>query len=380
MKSKDIAILSLVVMLISFGRFLYADTIARTLEKEFIKIVNSVSPSIVEISAMKRDIKYPSSFREKVGSGVIIDKRGYIITTDSVVNDSDKIKVTLADGRNFNAKLTGVDPETDIALIKIDSESLPLVVIGNSDNICSGSWVLTLGQSYGKAPTISFGIVNGLEPMPDSHSYYDAMRINASIRPGNSGGGVFDMDGKLVGIIAATSAEPKIIDILSLDDKIKEKLSNVHNVKIYKDDTGEVITMQTPFQGSFFGESGDAFAIPINFVKGIVDNLIEYGKIERGWLGVLIQPIEDEAIKKLGLDTDNGVIITDIMDNGPADAAGLQKNDVIISFNGKKIKSVIDLTRTVAFTKLGSTASITIIRDKQTQTINITVGKMPKNL
>jgi serine protease Do len=368
-------------MLVSFGRFLYADTIARTLEKEFIRIVNNVSPSIVEISATRRELlKRPSGFREKVGSGVIIDRKGYIVTTESVVGNSNKIKVTLADGRKLNARLIGVDPATDLAVIKIDADNLSLVVIGNSNNIRSGSWVLTIGQSYGTAPTISFGIINGMEPIPDRHSYYDAMRINARIRPGNSGGAVIDMDGNLVGIITAASAETRIIDFSPLEDKIKEKLPDAQGFWRFKRDEDNSFSMQVPFQGSFFRDDGDAFAIPINFVKGIVDDLIEFGKIERGWLGVLIQPIGDEIAKKFGLGTDDGLIVTQVMDNSPASRVGIQENDVIINFNGKKIKDVTDLTRSVALTKPGSRASITIIRDKKSQAMSIEVGKMPKNL
>jgi len=366
MKTKEIIILSLVITLLSLGRFLDADTMARTLEKEFIRIVNNASPSIVEITSTKRE--RPSNLREKVGSGVIFDKRGYIVTTESVVGNSSKIKVTLSDGKDFEAKLTGTDPATNIAVIKINADNLPVIAMGNSDNVRSGSWVLTIGNSYGKSPTISFGIVNGVESMPDN-SYYDAIRINASIRPGNSGGGVIDMDGKLVGIIAAVSAEPRIIDFTPLEGMIKEKLP-----------PGEVFSMQAPFQGSFFRESGEAFAMPINFVNGIVNDLIESGKVERGWLGVLIQHISDEDIKRLGLDTDDGAIVVKVMNYAPASRVGIQKDDVIINFNGKRIRNPEDLIRMVAIIKPGSKVSITIIRDKQSQAMSIEVDKMPKNL
>ena len=365
MKTKEIIILSLIITLLSLGRYLDADTMAKTLEKEFIRIVNNASPSIVEITSTKRE--RPSNLKEKVGSGVIFDKRGYIITTESVVSNSSKIKVTLADGKDFEAKLTGADPATNIAVIKINADNLPVIAMGNSDNVRSGSWVLTIGNSYGKSPTISFGIVNGVESMPDN-SYYDAIRINASIMPGNSGGGVIDMDGKLVGIIAAASAEPRIIDFTPLESMIKEKLP-----------TGEVFS-QTPFQGSFFRESGEAFAIPINFVNRIVNDLIESGKVERSWLGVLIQHISNEDIRRLGLNIDDGAIVVKVMNYAPASRVGIQKDDVIINFNGKRIRSPEDLIRMVAIIKPGSKANITIIRNKQSQAMSIAVDKMPKNL
>jgi len=385
MKIKNVGLMLIIAsILVSCSQYLTADTLLRSIEKEFIRIVNNASPSIVEISATKHNPIKRLQFRalrEKVGTGIIIDEEGYIVTTESVVGGSNKIEVTLFDGKNFDAKIVGVDPATDIALIKIGAENLPVASLGNSDSISSGSWVLTIGRSYGEAPTLSFGIVNGTESPPDRPAYYDAIRINANVSPGNSGGGVIDMDGKLVGIIIAAIAEPRTIDFFepffeSLEDISKDEVRSQGRDtywSVLRKDDGSLV------RGSFLGVREEIFAIPINFAKKIVDDLIEYGEVERGWLGVFIQPVRREDIKRLGLDTEAGAIITEVAKNSPASKAGIQKDDVIIDFNRKKIRNTADLVRAVATTKPHTKADLTIIRDKQRQTLNVEVGKMSKN-
>ncbi len=265
-----------------------AGTVLRSMENEFIKLISNISPSVVEISATRhsRSLRGERMASENIGSGVIYDENGHIITTESVIIGSRKIEVRLSDGRTYDAKVVGTDTGSGIAVIKINADDINAVTIGNSDKLLPGSWVITIGRSYGELPTISFGIVSGLEAIPNRPAYYEAIRIDANISPGNSGGAVVDMDGNLIGIIAATIAEPRTLDFSkTFPGIIRERIlpEDKYNEKL---------------EVTFLGHGKQNFAIPINYVRKVADDLIKYGKIDRGWLGVYIETIRDERIKK----------------------------------------------------------------------------------
>ncbi len=383
MKAREKIIFAVAVLSIFtlFIQHVNAQNLARSIEKEFIRFVEKASPSIVGISAIKPiNLKIRNLNRENIGTGIIIDPKGYIVTTESVIGKSNKIKVTLSDGRDFNAKVIGIDRPSDIAVLKINAEGLPTIGYGNSDNIKSGSWMLTIGKSRGKFPTVSFGMVNGVEPFPDGPAYYDIIRINADVSSGNSGGAVLDMDGKLVAILNAVFAEPRIIDFAPLEDDIKKSKPDIDRWFGRNDQRDAPPIAESLFRGSFFRESDEAFAVPINYAKKIIDELIVSKSIERGWLGVYILPINNTDLDKLGLNSTDGAMVAGVKNNTPAYNADIQEGDAIIAFNGKKIKSIYQFTRLVADTKPNTKINLTIIRDKKSQIITVEIGKMPKDL
>jgi S1-C subfamily serine protease len=505
MRVKQIASLTLAVILtfVAYCEWsLASDSVLQAMSEEFTRIVDDVIPAIVEITATERNPAWQFDWaRENVGTGIIFDERGYIVTTESVVGKADRVMVTLADGRILKAEVVGADRETDVALIRIDAKNLPTVPLGDSDGIRAGSLVLTMGRSYGSSPTLSYGLVGGIEPLPGGPAYYDAVKINAFVSPGNSGGGVIDMYGKVVGIITAALAEPRAIDFeLSFDPglsdvelrsalnraKSGEKLaqaklyaakseldiqraryeagqslpsdvqqarlsyvsaqSEYENIltdleglvsqfevsvphgretgtlkkeisetraqleRIWEDEhslgnikkilgkkghlgnlnvllrklQGEEVRIrevartapQTP-RGRFLGRQEESFAIPVTFAKQIIDDLMEDGKVERGWLGVFIRPVTYPDMALFGLDTMEGVIVAKVTLKSPADKAGIRTDDVIINFNDEKVRKRTDLVRMVTATKPYTDAKLNIVRDKKRQVLKVTIGKMP---
>jgi len=210
-----------------------------------------------------------------------------------------------------------------------------------------------------------------VEPLPGKPAYYDAIKINTSVSPGNSGGGVIDMDGKLVGIIAAVLAEPRAMDFQPYDEIA------VVRKQMGQKGTTSVGNISLPLGDRLFWRKEESFAIPINFARNAIDDLIEYGKIRRGWLGVAIRSIGQEDMRQLGLDTTEAVIVSKIFDNSPAAKAGLRKGDVIISLDGGRIKRGADLVRMVAATEPYTRAVLDIMRDREKRTFSVEIGEMP---
>ena len=364
MKVGQITSLTFVLVFIATtcGQSLASDGLLPAIEREFIRIVDDVGPAIVEISAM-----LPSpDVRENVGTGIIIDKKGYIVTTESVVGGSQRISVTLADGRGFEAKIVGIDPDTDIALIKIDNGDLPAASLGNSDNIRAGSWVITMGRSYSRLSTLSFGVVSGVGPLPGRPAYYDAIKINAAVRPGNSGGGVIDTDGRVVGVVAAALAEPRAMDFEITHSKMEG--TTVQPGAIRPRDKFFVTK-------GFFSGREDSFAIPINFARQIISDLMADGVVERGWLGIMIRNVRHEDMERLGLGELEGVVVVEVTNNSPAARAGIRKDDVIINFDDEQIRTPTNLTRMAALTKPGTEVSLTVVRDRQKLNLDVEIGK-----
>ncbi len=271
--------------------------------------------------------------KQSLGSGFIIDKDGYIITNNHVVDGADQIKVKLADGREYEAKVIGRDPKTDLALIKISSffKDLPALTLGDSDQQRVGDWVLAIGNPFGLEETVTQGIISATGRVIGSGPYDNFLQTDAPINPGNSGGPLINMSGEVIGINTAIIPSGQ----------------------------------------------GIGFAIPSNMAKKIIPQLREKGKVIRGWIGVSIQSITPELAKALGLKEAKGALVSDVVPGGPSDKAGIKRGDVIVSFDGKDIKKVGDLPFEVAETQVGKTVAVKVVRDSKELTFNITIAEMP---
>ena len=256
-----------------------------------------------------------------VGSGVIITKDGYILTNNHVVDGANEVKVTLTDGREFTAKVIGRDPKTDVAVVKIDADNLPVVPMADSDNVKVGDVVLAVGNPFGVGQTVTEGIVSaknrgnmGIE------DYEDFIQTDAAINPGNSGGALVDIDGRLIGINTA---------ILSRSG----------------------------------GNQGVGFAVPSNLARTVMESLIQNGHVTRGYLGVMIQNVTPALAQEFNLKETTGALIGDVVPGGPADKAGFKDGDVVTKFNGQKITDSRQLQLVVAETKPGSKVPVEILRN-----------------
>jgi len=272
-----------------------------------------------------------------MGSGVIVSSEGYIITNSHVVKDADEIKVTLTDKREFVGKIVGSDLKTEIAVVKIDAKDLPTVPWGNSDKLQVGEVVLAVGNPFGLNQTVTMGIVSALgRANVGIADYEDFVQTDAAINPGNSGGALVNVRGEVVGI----------------------------NTAIYST-TG--------------GYQGIGFAIPSNMVKSIMESLIKKGKVVRGWLGVSIQGVTPELAKQFDLKDEIGALVGDIIEDGPAEKAGLQRGDIIFEYDGKKIEEPYILRNMVANTLPGEQHTIKVLRDGKAKTMTIIIGELPSD-
>ena len=276
-----------------------------------------------------------------LGSGVIIDaKKGYILTNNHVVDEMDGIKVKLIDKREYDATIIGKDPKTDIAVLQIDAEDLNEIKLGNSDNVRVGEWVMAVGSPFSEnlSHTVTTGIVSALgrSNIMNSQSYEDFIQTDAAINPGNSGGALLNMDGELVGINTAIA-------------------------------TG----------GYERSNRGVGFAIPSNMADRIMTDLIAKGYVTRAWLGVYIQELDNETAEALEMDTRNGALITDVVEDSPAENAGIQEGDVIVEFNGKSISDPSNLKNVVSLTAPESSNKVKIIRNGSPKSINVVLKELP---
>jgi serine protease Do len=268
--------------------------------------------------------------QRSLGSGFIIEKDGYIVTNNHVVEGADKIKVILKDQKEFDAEVVGRDEKTDLALIKINSgNSLPVVKIGDSDALKVGQWVLAIGSPFGLEQTITAGIVSAKGRVIGSGPYDDFIQTDASINPGNSGGPLVNMNGEVVGINTIIIA----------------------------------------------GGQGIGFAIPINLGKGIVDQLKKHGDVTRGWLGVTIQDVPSDLAEYLGIKDGKGVLVSDVIPGDPADKAGIRPKDIITEINGEKIESSRSLLKIVAGIGVGDIAKVKVLRDGREKIFNVEIAK-----
>jgi len=324
----------------------------------FSQLAKNASPSVVNISTVKvvkgggqiplpfgpndpfREFferffgdQAPRDFKQRsLGTGFIIDKEGFILTNNHVVEGTDEITVTLADKREFVAKIIGRDPKTDLALIRIESDQvLPALPLGDSDKLEVGDWVMAIGNPYGLGHTVTAGIVSAKYRQIGAGTYDNFIQTDASINPGNSGGPLLDITGEVIGV----------------------------NTAIFSQSGGSV---------------GIGFAIPINMAKDLLPQL-KKGKVVRGWLGVMIQNITSELKDKLKLSTEKGALVADVVEGGPADKAGIERGDVIVTFDGKDISESDDLPYVVASTPVGKTVTVEVIRKGQRKSIQVEIGE-----
>ena len=268
--------------------------------------------------------------QRSLGSGFIINKEGFIITNNHVIEDADKIKVKLKDGKEFDAEIVGRDPNTDIALIKIKSKNnLPVLKLGDSDVLKVGQWVVAIGSPFGLEHTVTAGIVSAKGRIIGSGPYDDFIQTDASINPGNSGGPLIDMKGEVIGINTAIIASGQ----------------------------------------------GIGFAIPINHAKKIVDQLKSSGEVTRGWLGVGIQDLSEELAEYYGIKEGKGVLVTEVFPGDPADEAGIKAKDIMLSINGKRVDNTRELSKLIADTSVGDTVKIKTLRNGVEKTFNVKIVK-----
>ncbi len=273
----------------------------------------------------QRDFKQRS-----LGSGFVIDKAGFIVTNNHVVDGADQIKVIFANEKKYDAEVIGRDPNTDLALIKIKSTSqLPVVTLGNSDTLKVGEWVVAIGSPFGLERTVTAGIVSAKGRVIGSGPYDDFIQTDASINPGNSGGPLINMKGEVVGINTAIIASGQ----------------------------------------------GIGFAIPINLARGIIEQLKDRGEVTRGWLGVAIQDLSGELAEYYGLKDRKGVLVTGVFPGNPADKAGIKAQDIILEVGGKPVETARDLTGLVAGLKVGGTNDIVVFRDGKKKTLRVKIAK-----
>ncbi len=284
---------------------------------------------------------YPPGGEERVrnlGSGFIIDSEGFILTNNHVVEKADEIKVSLYDKSDYNAKIVGTDPTYDIALIKIEpEEDIPPAILGNSDELKVGEWVMAIGAPFGLGHTVTVGVVSAKERQIGIGQYDNFIQTDAAINPGNSGG----------------------------------PLVNIR---------GEVIGINTAIFSQHYGNIGIGFAIPINMAKDVLHQLKEKGTVERGYLGVMIQEVTKQIAEKFGLENNQGALVSQVLKDGPAGKAGIKHGDIIIEFDGNKVKDHNHLTRMVARTEVGKKVEIRVIRAGKEKVISLKLGKRPRRL
>jgi len=343
-------------------------SVLQSLQDAFVQVAQSVKPAVVNIATTQRPRsqegrrapQVPPSFRgpfrdffgeefferffgeppqrerRSLGSGVIVDKRGYILTNNHVIEQADQIEVRLSDKRKFTATVIGTDPKTDLAVIKIDApDDLPVAKLGDSGRIRIGEWAIAIGNPFGLDQTVTVGVISAVGRSDVGiTTYEDFIQTDASINPGNSGGPLVNINGEVIGINTAIVA------------------------------TGQ----------------GIGFAIPISMAREIKDRLIAQGKVVRGWLGVGIQELTEELAAQFGVKPEEGVLVGNVMPGSPAERGGLKTGDIIQEFNGARIGNVRQLQREVAQSPVGSPSQVRVLREKRPLLLTILLGEQPADL
>jgi serine protease Do len=272
--------------------------------------------------------------RQGQGSGVVVSRDGYILTNNHVVSGMDEVKVTLSDGRTFPAKTVGTDPKTDVAVLKIDATGLVAAELGDSGAMQVGDWVVAIGSPFGLDMTVTAGIVSAMgRSNMGITDYEDFIQTDAAINPGNSGGPLVNLQGQVIGINTAISSRT----------------------------------------GSY---NGVGFAIPSNMAQTVMHSLIEKGHVERGWLGAAIQDLNENLSQSFDYEGTEGVLLGDVLDGGPAQKAGLQAGDIVVKYQGKRMKDANQFRHAVAATEPGTDATLVIFRNGKQQTITIHIAQM----
>lgn len=303
-------------------------------------LVETASPAVVNIrvTQLRRGPFGRSGEVGGAGSGVIVDaENGYILTNHHVVSDADEIKVSLMDGRELDAEIVGSDSETDIALIKVEGDNLTEMPIGDSDDVRVGDFVIAIGNPYGLSHTVTSGIVSALGRSGIGDGLQDFIQTDASINPGNSGGALVNMSGELVGI----------------------------NSMIFSRSGGNI---------------GIGFAVPTEIASSIMGQILDFGEIRRGLLGVNIQTIDAEAAETLNIDVDGGALITRVFPDSAAEKAGLQVGDIIVHVNDKKVTSAGELRNTIGLLRSGDNVGIRYMRDNESYSTSAELGRAEDQL
>src|SRR5436853_5867284 len=326
------------------------------LEEAFTTAADRVTPAVVNVSTVPRKQpaeEAPERFREffgeefyerffrrrpredtrASGSGVIVDAKGYVLTNNHVIENAQDITVRLSDGRKFSATLVGRDPKTDLAVLKVEAPApLPVAELADSDRLRVGQWAIAIGNPFGLDRTVTVGIISATaRNRVGVATYENFIQTDASINPGNSGGPLLNIDGKVIGINTAIVAAGQ----------------------------------------------GIGFSIPINQAKEVMRQLIASGRVVRGWLGIAIQDVTDELAGTFGVREREGVLVAEVINGGPAEAAGVRQGDVIVELNGAPIKEVPELQRRVAAVAPGQPVELKGRRDRQPVTPAVTVSEMP---
>lgn len=338
------------------------EVLERRVPSSFADIVKKAKPAVVNIKATKVVKRRFSPFRwwfgdpfeefwrrffegvprerveRSLGTGFIITEDGEVLTNYHVVANAEKIKVSLENGEEFQAKIIGTDKKTDIALLKIkNKKGFPHLPLGDSDKLRIGDWVIAIGNPFGLGHTVTAGIVSAKERVLGVGPYDSYIQTDAAINPGNSGGPLLNLKGEVVGI----------------------------NAMIYS-------------PSGIPQNIGIGFAIPINLARSLLPQLEKKGKVTRGWLGVYIQEITPEIAESMGLKEKKGALVSEVIKDSPAEKAGIKRGDVIIEFDGKNVKSSHDLPMIVASTPVGKKVKVKVIRDKKFKELTVKVGEMPE--
>ncbi len=337
------------------------NSIASQFSNTFADVAEKVNPSVVTILA-KKEIERDSYHRNNpfndlfpqdnfnqnfqaraLGSGVIVDKEsGYVLTNNHVVENMDEITVKLIDKREFEAEVVGTDPKSDLAIIRIEAFDLIAVDLGDSDKLRVGEWVLAIGSPFTEnlSHTVTAGIVSALgrSNIISGDNYEDFIQTDTAINPGNSGGALVNLDGALIGINTAIA-------------------------------TG----------GFERSNRGVGFAIPVNMARKVMDDLINEGRVIRSWLGVYIQDLDDATARAMGLDTRDGALIGDVVNNSPAEKSGIEIGDIITTFDGKNITGSANLKNIVSSSKPDKRYTVELLRDGKKKKYYITLEELPEN-
>ena len=282
----------------------------------------------------------PNQPRVGTGSGVVITQDGYIVTNNHVIDQADEIEVSINDNRTYKATVVGTDPSTDIALIKIDEKGLAHLAMANSDDVRIGEWVLAVGNPFNLNSTVTAGIVSAkarnINILKDRSAIESFIQTDAAVNPGNSGGALVNLEGELIGINTAIASPT----------------------------------------GSY---SGYSFAVPTSIVRKIVEDLLQYGTVQRGFLGVMIRNLDGNLARELDVDITEGVYIDSLMEGGAAISGGIEKGDIIIKVDGKRVKSSSELQAAIGTRRPGDNVDLTLVRDGKDEAVSITLKNRSGN-
>jgi serine protease Do len=306
-----------------------------------IQIQQTTGRAVVSIKTESQDRRSPQSGKEVpkgeppyrgVGSGVIVDAHGLVLTNHHVIERADEIELTLADGRTFTGIVIGRDPKTDLAVVKVDGDQeLPAARLGDSDDIQVGQWAVAIGNPFGLGHSLTVGVISGIgRGELGLSTFEDYIQTDASINPGNSGGPLLNIRGEVIGINTAINPVGR----------------------------------------------GIGFAIPINMAKEVLQQLVENGRVVRGYLGVVIQTLSPELAGKFDVGANGGVLVGDILRGSPAESAGLKRGDVILDFAGRSVHKMQELQRLVAGTRPGTPVRLKVMRDRQEQLVALEIGEL----